>query len=458
MKILCGCVIRSDKRTVERFLRSLERLRRSSFELKFTFVDDTRDGDLPYGLSYGFADVNVTPNEVNPSDYSVTDYTVEDYTYWCNNKHASTVGFKNRFLKEAREANVDYLFIVDDDMLFHPETLEQLVRDDKDIVSCFDSLDNCLGDLQVPEVRSSDNVKGATLISRRALWSGIAFDEMPGVSTHNNNSFSIRALAHGFKLYVDSNHPACVMSATERNVADEYFDRTSTPEQKLTLSMIVHNEANRYLDHVLAHASAYITDAVIIDDASTDNTLDVIARTLRNIPYKIVHNKTSKFANEVELRKQQWKETLATTPDWILSLDADEVFEDGFGYVVRDLINDHTVDAHSFRLFDMWDAVHYREDSLWNAHAVYRPFLVRAKYGITYEWHETAQHCGRQPINVDSFTQKKSEIRLKHLGWMRPDDRTLKYARYIKLDPKGKFGSLAQYESVFDAKPHLITF
>jgi len=45
--------------------------------------------------------------------------------------------------------------------------------------------------------------------------------------------------------------------------------------KKLTLSMVVHNEADRYLRRALEAHRAYIDEAVIIDDGSTDESVEL---------------------------------------------------------------------------------------------------------------------------------------------------------------------------------------
>jgi hypothetical protein len=47
---------------------------------------------------------------------------------------------------------------------------------------------------------------------------------------------------------------------------------------------------------------------------------------------------------------------------------------------------------------------------------------------------------------------------IQHWGWSRPEDRKAKYERYMKADPEGKNGSLAQYRSILDPKPALRRF
>lgn len=231
-------------------------------------------------------------------------------------------------------------------------------------------------------------------------------------------------------------------------------DNTAAPG--LTLSMIVKNEEDRYLRRVLESAREYITDAVIIDDGSTDSTVALCHEVLSGIPHRIIENKESRFHSEWRLRQQQWTETIAAAPDWILFLDADEIFEPGFQTGVKELIKNRTSSVYLFRLYDFWDEEHYREDGLWQAHKIYRPFMLRYDKNASYTFNETDQHCGRMPANVFELKYELSHYRLRHYGWAKLEDRIQKFKRYMELDPTGKYGSLAQYISILDENPTLI--
>jgi glycosyltransferase involved in cell wall biosynthesis len=220
--------------------------------------------------------------------------------------------------------------------------------------------------------------------------------------------------------------------------------------------MVVKNEADRYLKEVLLSAKKYITDAVIIDDGSTDNTTALCEEVLDDIPHRIIKNTESKFHNEWELREQQWYETTKDEPEWIIFLDADEIFEDGFAEGIKDLMADDECDLYSFRLYDFWDDNHYREDPLWLAHLTFRPFLLRYNKDFPYFFKHTSQHCGRMPDNVYLQSNKNSHYRVKHYGWATKEDRVAKYNRYMELDPNGTNGSLDQYESILDENPNLL--
>ena len=311
--------------------------------------------------------------------------------------------------------------------------------------------------LRSPGVYEVGGLGACTLLSREAMQKGFRFAPIPNLSFWGEDRHAcVRAAALGLQLFIDTHYPAYhIYRDSDLTGVEAFVNQGAEKKTRVTLSMIVRNEADRYLEKVLTATKGSITDAVIIDDGSDDRTLQVCCELLQGIPFKIVHNDKSKFHNEIDLRKQQWEETVGTNPDWILTLDADEVFETDLNSLD---LNNPAIDAYYFRLFDMWNDHHYRYDQYWQAHLNYRPFLIRYKPELEYKWKETPQHCGRLPTTVSSFSYKCSDIRLKHYGWAKEEDRKMKYERYRRLDPDSKFGWHEQYVSILNQTPNLVKF
>lgn len=338
-----------------------------------------------------------------------------------------------------------------------------------------------------------------TLISRRAIEQGVSFREIYNLGfTGEDRHFCIRAAALGLELFADTHYPpfhiyreseleklqefkenpACFKPSNackkKKGAIDPVpiptaglfpHDQSKLPSlqtvspSKITLAMLVRNESQRYLEIVLKQAREYIDHAVILDDASEDNTVELCRELLTEIPLTLFSNEEPMFHNEISLRKQLWELTLSTNPEWIIILDADELFEESAPKQLRELLaHSLDIDFFSFRLFDLWTENHYREDQLWQAHKWYRPFVVRNIPNFTAEWQETPQHCGRFPKNIINLRGETSPLRLKHLGWLRPQDRLAKYYRYKQLDPNGIYGNLEQYRSILDPSPNLIAW
>lgn len=325
-----------------------------------------------------------------------------------------------------------------------------------------------LQQLKRPGTYKVGGLGACTLISRRALDIGVSFKEIYNLGLiGEDRHFCVRAAALGLELYADTHYPPFhIYRESELTGLDEYKQKMglkpaavhAIPKKgsRITLAMLVRNEAGRYLERVLKHAARYIDQAVILDDASEDNTVEVCRQALQDIPLVIHSNKEPHFHNEIVLRKQLWELAAGLDPDWILILDADEIFEERAPDALKELAQRTDVYYYAFRLYDMWDEQFYREDTYWSAHKWYRPFMVRYIPGFAYTWKETPLHCGRFPVNIDAFKGEKSELRIKHLGWMKPEDRLKKYYRYKELDPDSKYGVAGQYQSILDPRPNLL--
>lgn len=222
----------------------------------------------------------------------------------------------------------------------------------------------------------------------------------------------------------------------------------------ITLSMVVRNEADRYLERVLVHHRDMVDHVFILDDASTDQSIELCRDVLRGVPHTLLQNDASLFHEEHRLRRKQWDEALRTGATWLLVLDADELLIGDPKKAIEGA--GASSQAIYMRLYDMWSETRFRSDSLWSAHTVYRPFLVNPDRSRGVTWHMTNQHCGRLPGEVYELPYSCSELRVQHLGWMTPGDRKKKHERYMTLDPEGRFGSLEQYRSILDPSPNLV--
>lgn len=224
---------------------------------------------------------------------------------------------------------------------------------------------------------------------------------------------------------------------------------------KIIGAMLVRNESGRYLAQVLCKMRRICDKIVVVDDCSEDNT----AQICQCYGCKVYQGNESLWGtNELFRRKQLWD--LATKEaddgDWILVLDADEII-DGIDLLKGSISQATTqnADCVAFNLYDMWDESHYREDLCWDAHTKLSIICIKYHASKEYIWPELTLHCGRFPANSYSVVLPTG-ARILHYGWAKPEDRQSKYARYMKIDPEGKMGNLAQYQSILDEHPNLI--
>jgi len=230
----------------------------------------------------------------------------------------------------------------------------------------------------------------------------------------------------------------------------------SSRSQKLVAMMLTHNEKDRYLDRVVENTLLFCDEIVMLDDHSTDGTLDKIKDFASKNNRIIVYSAKKSWANESELRQELLSYALERNPDWLIAIDSDEIYE-------ADKMNEQLpyimsqTDAHwvAFRFFDMWDSEqYYRDDDIWPA-GNYAPRMFRAS-DIDYKITERYRHCGNIPESVLRLPGINSSVRVKHLGWMRFEDRIDKYNKRISEDLNCDMYPKEVYEAIKDPNPTLV--
>ena len=242
--VLIASPIRQDYAILKEFLGSVSRLNTDGLVLGYIFIDDNVDASSTKLLQ----DFCLTQkNAVVISSKSDDIYHCDDTHHWNGSLIDKVAIFKNRMIRHAIDDNYDYLFFIDSDIILHPDTLQQLISDQKDIVSNIfwtrwnsnspempqvwqedayslyktdhketnreqkkisDTIEFVMK-LRTPGVYEVGGLGACTLISRNALLAGVNFTQLNNISFWGEDRhFCIRAASLGFKLFVDTHYPA----------------------------------------------------------------------------------------------------------------------------------------------------------------------------------------------------------------------------------------------------------
>ena len=217
----------------------------------------------------------------------------------------------------------------------------------------------------------------------------------------------------------------------------------------LIAEMLVKNEADRYLQEVLTDLETYVDKLVIVDNNSIDDTYKICQSFKKVI--KLEKSDIDFKTDELGLRSYLLNiiKEVAHDGDWIIAIDADEIFEDKFKQDVRNLMSKQENNWYSFEICMFWRGrTHYRIDKLWRTPYAQRMF--RYIKDSDYRLPDRKFACGHLPINIRALQGEKTKYRIKHLAYIDPDDIKKKYDYYINQDPNGRFHQLNHIKSIID--------
>ncbi len=190
--------------------------------------------------------------------------------------------------------------------------------------------------------------------------------------------------------------------------------------------------ASGNLERTLRHMKKFCDDIVVCDCESTDNSLDIIKKYTDHV---IVE--PNEFKRELFTKQKMLEYTLKLKPDWIVWIDADEVFDrDGESGDIRKLCSygdENGIDGFLFREYNLWlSTSDYRVDELWGQ--VRKVNLWKNNGHLHFDLKE-GLHRPQYPFGLSRI--EPVSTKLIHYGFASPKAIADKYAQYKKWGQAG---------------------
>ena len=215
-KVLIASPVKQKSNILTEFLISLEEINKEGLDIHYYFVDDNTELESS-NLLKKFKKKNKNVILKTSKDFNINtnqNYICDNNTHqWKTALIERIIIYKNDMIEKAKKENFDYLFFIDSDIVLHPDTIKHLISRNVDIVSNIfwtiwkeggslspqvwlqDENSNFIRDwdinyneeersqksrnfvnmLKVPGIYKVGGLGACTLISNKAINSGISF-------------------------------------------------------------------------------------------------------------------------------------------------------------------------------------------------------------------------------------------------------------------------------------------
>jgi len=207
----------------------------------------------------------------------------------------------------------------------------------------------------------------------------------------------------------------------------------------------------RWLAKAFESLNGLSSEIIVLDDGSTDDTVQICEKCPEVV--KILHQENMPF-DETRDKNALYEEAKKRNPDFILTMDGDEIFPPNIQHILLDEIkNNPQVNIFEFQTLFIWDKPNqYRSDGIYQN--TWQKRLLRMKPqpsdlhfdGMPYPGN---MHCPQIPQKSIGYdTPFQSKVIFLHYGYYDENLRQTKYKFYTKKDPNN---------TSFDGYKHLIS-
>jgi glycosyltransferase involved in cell wall biosynthesis len=213
-------------------------------------------------------------------------------------------------------------------------------------------------------------------------------------------------------------------------------DMDTTGDPRVVGAMRIKNEA-AHLDEALSAALRLCDRVVVFDDHSTDATPEIC----RSFGERVTVY-ASPFAGLDEARDKNFllDKVCQTDAEWVLWIDGDEVLEPAGPDALRaEIERSGPAAVFSLRIAYVWNSPQLvRVDGVYGQFRRQSLFRLRGQSLERLSFRPSGRggnlHCGNVPSGLIGDC-RPLDVRLKHYGYMTPEQRRAKYVWYTQVDP-----------------------
>lgn len=208
------------------------------------------------------------------------------------------------------------------------------------------------------------------------------------------------------------------------------------------IGIMVCGPNEKHLENSLKEFKRLCDDAIIATNNADQETIKLI----ESFGYHRYEDNREWGIHQPSIKTDLLNKAGELSPDWIIALDADEVFAPEFTREEAEKLADTGEIAYHFLVVNLYnDERHFAHSAgiqrFWNV----RFYKYLPEYGLQFL--RKNLHCGLAPPIAYQYGWH-APYYLLHYGLMLPEDRMRKQERYRKYDPNKRFKAGAYYDEL----------
>lgn len=208
------------------------------------------------------------------------------------------------------------------------------------------------------------------------------------------------------------------------------------------IGIMVCGPNEKYLDRSLLEFKRLCDDAIIATNNADDNT----KQTIKKYGFQSYEDNREWGKEQPAIKTALLTRAGDLKPDWIIALDADEVFCQSFTRNEAEALTQSEEIAFNFLIVNLYNDEHHFAHSsgiqrFWNI----RFYKFLPEFGLQFQ--RKALHCGLAPPMAYRYGWH-APFYVLHFGLMLKEDRQRKIERYQKYDPHKIYKSGSYYDEL----------
>ena len=214
------------------------------------------------------------------------------------------------------------------------------------------------------------------------------------------------------------------------------------------VALLAFQNEEKYLPGFFAHLRPYVSEFIVLDDASSDGSAEISRSQPDTVLLKGIDGAShTPHYYEIEHRRILLEAALAAQADWVLACDADERYESRFLEDLPTLIVGKR-DAYALWFRELWDRPdRFRIDGIWGTKA---RFVLFPCVSFT-EYHPVrSQHTRWPPPNISCPDENILNYNLYHFGSLSRGKRVARMRKWLEIDPEARYQPKIGYSYLSD--------